>query len=148
MSNPTLTAGPDKRRFYRHPLSVPIEYQEKQTRAGSATVDISEGGISFLSERFLAKGCAISLKIPVGDQVFNIEGHVAYSNRVPTFNRFKTGVAFSNATSAFRAKLAEEMVLIKQFQEKLSLESGTKVTEDEAARQWIEKYAKKFGELF
>lgn len=142
------TVGADKRRFYRHPLSVPIQYEEKQTRSGSATVDISEGGICFLAERFIAKGSMIHLKIPVGDRVFSIEGQVAYSNRLPTLNRFKTGVAFSNPSSAFRAKLAEEMLQIRQYQEKISRELGQAITEEEAARRWIEKYAKKFGELF
>jgi hypothetical protein len=142
-------ADSNKRRFYRHPVSVPIEYQEKQIRPGrSSSVDLSEGGICFLAERFIAKGSPINLKIPVGDQMFTIEGQVAYSNRLPTLNRFKTGVAFTNPTHAFRAKLVEEMVQMKLFREKLSREQGREVTEDEAARTWVEKYAKQFGELF
>lgn len=141
--------GSEKRKFYRHPVSVPIEYHEKQVRAGhSATVDISEGGISFLAERFIAKGSAINLKIPVGDQMFAIEGQVAYSNRVPTLNRFKTGVAFTNPSHAFRAKLVEEMVQINLFREKLSREENRAITEEEASQRWVEKYAKRFGELF
>ena len=145
----TTSTDADKRRFYRHPVSVPIEYQEKQVRSGrSASVDISEGGLCFLAERFLAKGSAIHLKIPVGDQMFAIEGQVAYSNRVPTLNRFKTGVAFTNPSSAFRAKLAEQMLQIKLYREKIARELGRHMTEEEAARNWIEKYAKQFGELF
>ena len=145
----TLPPGAEKRRFYRHPLSVPIEYQEKQVYPShSAAVDISDGGICFLAERFIAKGSAIQLKIPVGNQMFQIEGQVAYSNRLPTLNRFKTGVSFTNASNAFHAKLAEEMIQIKQYQEKISRELGREITEEEAARRWIAKYAKKFGELF
>jgi hypothetical protein len=139
----------DKRRFYRHPLAVPIEYHEKQYRPGrSSAVDISEGGICFMAERFLAKGCSVNLKIPVGNQVFTIEGQVAYSNRLPSLNRFKTGVAFMNATQAFRAKLAEEMLQIQLYKEKLEQEKGEKLSDEEAARRWIDKYAKQFGELF
>jgi hypothetical protein len=144
-----LPPGAEKRRFYRHPLSVPIEYHESQVRPGrTAAVDISEGGLCFLAERFIAKGVGVNLKIPVGDQVFNIEGQVAYSNRLPAVNRFKTGVAFMNASSAFRAKLAEEMLQIQIYREKAAKEMGREVTEEEAAHLWIEKYAKKFGELF
>lgn len=141
--------GVNQRRFYRHPLSIPIGFQEKQARSSHGpSVDISEGGICFLAERFLAKGAEINLKIPVGDRVFTIQGQVAYSNRLPNLNRFKTGVLFLNANDAFRAKLAEEMLQIKIFREKISKEQGREFTEEEAARQWIDKYAKKFGELF
>ena len=139
----------NKRRFYRHPLSVPIEYQELKTRKNcSSTVDISEGGLCFFSERFIAKGNALYLRIPVGDQVFSVEGHVAYSNRVPSLSRFRTGVIFSDSASAFRIKLVEEMLQVKLYQKKISNELGREVSEEEAARRWIEKYAKQFGELF
>ena len=83
----------DKRRFYRHPMSVPVQFQEMQSRpAQAASVDVSGGGICFLCERFLAKGSQLSLKIPVGDKIFSINGQVAYANRVPSLSRFKVGV--------------------------------------------------------
>lgn len=144
-----VQSAADKRKFYRHPLSVPIEYQERQTRKNrSSTVDISEGGLCFMADKCIAKGCTLHLRIPVGDQIFTVEGHVAYSNRVPSLNGFRTGVIFMDSTSAFRAKLAEEMLQVKLYQKKISIELGYEIPEEEAARRWIEKYAKKFGELF
>ncbi len=144
-----IQSSSDKRRFYRHPINVPIEYQELQTRKNhTSTIDISEGGLCFLSEKFLPKGLSLHLRIPVGDQVFTIEGLVAYSNRVPSMSRFRTGVIFRDSNSAFRAKLAEEMLQVKMYQKKISDELGYEVPEEEAARRWIEKYAKQFGELF
>ncbi len=139
----------DKRQFYRHPVSVPIEFQASQHRPQRTTsVDLSEGGICFLAERSLAKGVSISLKIPVGNHIYSMDGQVAYSNRVPSLNRFKTGVSFNDPDTAFRARLVEEMLQVKIYQKKLSEESGYQVTEEEAARRWVEKYAKHFPHLF
>ncbi len=143
-----IQSSSDKRRFYRHPLSVPIEYQEQAHKNRSSTVDISEGGLCFISEKSFTKGSALHLRIPVGDQVFKVEGHVAYSERVISQNRYRVGVIFRDSSNAFQAKLAEEMLQVKLYQKKISSELGYEIPEEEAARRWIEKYAKQFGELF
>lgn len=143
----------EKRKFYRHPISVPIRYlavQQAQISRPlqSTTVDLSEGGICFLANDFLAKGAHLNLSIPVGDQVFTIRGQVAYSNLVPQIDRYRTGVAFTDPDSTFKAKLAEQMLQIKQYREKISQETAAEISEEEATRQWIEKYARHFSALF
>ncbi len=144
------TPGTDKRRFYRHPLSTPIQYQEVESRtlARTSAVDVSQGGICFLSERFLATGAELHMSIPVSGQLFKMRGRVAYCNRVPSVNRYRTGVAFSDAISAFKAKLAEQMNRIKEYRDELAKERGIDMSEEEAARAWIEKYAKQFSCYF
>lgn len=128
-------------------MSVPIEYQERTHKNRSSTVDISEGGLCFISEKEFSKGSALHLRIPVGDQIFKVEGHVAYSEQVSGQPRYRTGVIF-DSNNAFQAKLAEEMLQVKIYQKKISNELGYEIPEEEAARRWIEKYAKQFGELF
>lgn len=140
--------GSEKRRFYRHPLSFPIQFAEAESPSRSTAIDISEGGICFLAERAIAKGLTVKLKIPVGDQIFTVDGHVAYSAKVANSNRYRTGVAFAGPSHAFRAKLAEEMLQVKIYQKKISQQMGVEISEEEAAMRWIEKYAKAFGELF
>jgi len=145
-----IQAVPDKRKFYRHPWRVPIQYYERQERIPdiSPSVDVSEGGIAFYAPRFIAKGTHVHLKIPVGDQMFEINGIVAYSNRLPRLDRYRTGVAFLDPTSAFRAKLAEQMLEIQKYRDKVSEKLGHSISEEEAALQWIEKYAQHFSQLF
>ncbi len=140
----------NKRRFYRHPVSVPIQYHELQSRSfnRSSSVDLSEGGICFMAEHFLAKGAGVSLKIPVGDSVFEVQGQIAYCSRVASLNMYRTGVAFSDATSAFRAKLAEQILEIRSYQKSLAKKTGKDLSEEEAAREWIAKFAKHFSSLF
>ncbi len=143
-------SGIDKRRFYRHPVSTPIQYQEVQTRAlaRTASVDVSQGGICFLAEHFIAKGAELHLSIPVSGQLFKMKGRVAYCNRVPSVNRYRTGVAFSDSVSAFHAKLAEQMNRIREYRDELAREQGRDISEEDAARAWIEKFAKQFSCYF
>ena len=145
-----IASGIDKRRFYRHPVSTPIQYQEVHNRTLSRTssVDMSQGGICFLAEHFLAKGIELQLSIPVCGQLFRMKGRVAYCNRVPSVNRYRTGVAFSDSVSAFHAKLAEQMNRILEYRNELARESGQEISEEDAARAWIEKFAKQFSCYF
>ena len=139
----------NKRKFYRHPVNVPIQFQElsAKTLQRSESVDISEGGICFMADKFLAKGVTVSLSIPVQDTVFKITGMVAYCNRVASVNRYRTGIAFQDQNAAFRAKLAEQMLEIKKYQTN-SVKLGKNLSEEDAAREWIAKYAKHFSNLF
>ena len=140
----------EKRKFYRHPVSVPIQYQTVSEKAPdkSSSVDVSEGGVCFMAGHYLPVGTKLSLRIPVGNQVFKVSGQVAYCASESGEPRFRTGVAFLDPASAFRAKLAEEMLQISEYQKKISLESGRDIGEEEAAREWIRKYAKDFSHLF
>jgi hypothetical protein len=144
------TAEPNnKRRFYRHPVNVPIQVHELTSRnfQRSESVDISEGGICFMADRFLAKGATVGLSIAVKDTVFKINGQVAYCNRVAAVNLYRTGIAFQDQNDAFRAKLAEQMLQIKEYQA-TSAKLGKNLSEEDAAREWIAKYAKHFSNLF
>jgi hypothetical protein len=57
-------------------------------------------------------------------------------------------VAFLDAESAFRAKLAEEMIQITEYRERILKDEGREMSEEEAAQEWIAKYAKSFSYLF
>ncbi len=140
----------DQRRFYRHPMHFPIHYKEAKSSGDTRTLDISEGGICFLAPKALILGRVLHIKIPVGDHVFRVKGHVAYSrpHPPPRLKRFRTGVAFANATQKFRAKLAEEMLQMKIFQQQISKALGYEVAEEEAAKRWIKQKAKRFSSFF
>lgn len=140
----------EKRRFFRHPLKVPIQYREMQaTRMDmSSSLDLSLGGLCFYSERFFSKGTLLDVRIPVGGEIFQIHGWVAYCNRNPGVDRYRIGMTFNDAQSAFHAKLAEQMHKILEYRGKRSRELNQEISEEQAADEWIQKYARHFAYLF
>jgi len=140
----------ERRRFYRHPLCMPIRFYEKQERIPDASraLNVSDHGICFMTPRFIPKRTRVNVTIPVGGSVFKINGVVVYSNHEPYGEQYKTGVAFSDQTSAFRAKLAEQIIQIDRYRKRASQKLGHLMPEEEAARQWIEKNAERFACLF
>ena len=140
----------EHRRFYRHPIHCPIQVRESKENAIERfeSVDISEGGLCFFCEHSLTPKTSIEVDIPIREKFFHIRARVVYSQEDTQTSLYKTGVTFEDTDSLFKAKLAEEILAIEKFREKLVRLEGREVTEEEAASQWISKYGKKFGDLF
>lgn len=139
----------EKRKFYRHPIKIPIQLTEQsQTDSvNSQAEDLSQGGLSFFWPHSFEKGALLSLSIPIEKQLFKMHARVAYSQKDNSSGLFKTGVCFEDAASAFRAKLAEEILQIRHYQEKMSLLRGQSLSEEDAAKLWIERNAEDFAKL-
>ena len=112
----------------------------------SESKDVSLGGLSFVWPSRLSKGCLLTLSIPVKEKVFDVRARVAYSRGYKKSNQYNTGVAFLNSPDAFKAKLAEEVLQIIEYQKSISRELGYELSEEEAAKKWISQYAGKFPE--
>ena len=137
----------EKRRFFRHPVNVPIQLRMEKSIDSylSESKDISLGGLSFVWPSKLAKGSFLTLSIPVKEKVFDLRVRVAYSKGYKKSNQYHTGVAFLNSPDAFKAKLAEEVLQIMEYQKSISRELGYELSEEEAAQRWIRNHAERFA---
>mgnify|MGYP000994318953 CR=1 FL=1 len=145
----TFSMEIEKRKFYRHPIKVPIQLAEvpHQKTSTSRSEDLSQGGLSFFWPDFIPQGTHLKLSIPVEKQLFKMNAHVAYCQKDGMTGLFKTGVMFEDSESAFRAKLAEEILQIQDYRTKMSELRGQPVSETEAAQEWIGKNAESFARL-
>lgn len=139
----------EKRKFFRHPIKVPIQLTrvESKTSLKSQAEDLSQGGLSFLWPEPILEGTHLELSIPIEKQLFKMSAHVTHSQKDASTGLFKIGVCFQDSISAFRAKLAEEIIQIRQYREKMSLLRGRQLSEEEAAEIWIDRNAEDFAKL-
>ena len=86
----------------------------------------------------------IDITIPVKEKFFDVKAKVIYSKEDKKTARFRTGVSFIDFPSAFKAKLAEEVLQILEFRKSLSRELGHEITEEEAAKKWVSEFAGRF----
>ena len=141
------TATKEKRRFFRHPISVPIRLRvsDNEQTYPSHSSDISLGGLNFSWSKKLSRGTLLDITIPVKEKMFDIRAKVVYSKEDRKSARFRTGVSFIDFPSAFKAKLAEEVLQILEYRKSISRERGYEVSEEEAAKQWVSSFAERFG---
>ena len=137
----------ERREFFRHPIKVPIQLTriEGDTAENAQAEDLSQGGLAFFWPESIPEGTRLQLSIPVEKQLFKMQAHVTHSQKDADTGLFKTGVCFEDSVSSFRAKLAEEILQIRQYREKMSLLRGYPFSEEEAAKIWIDQNAEDFA---
>lgn len=140
------TLGKERRKFFRHPIQVPIRLRvaPKADSVACESRDVSLGGLNFIWPKKLPKGTFLDITIPVKEKFFELHAKVVYSKEDRKTARYSTGVLFVDSPSAFKARLAEEVLQILEFQKTISRRLGHDVTEEEAALQWVRDYAPRF----
>src|SRR3989338_7886427 len=120
----------DKRRFYRHPISVPIALSssDKKNEGRSHSLDVSLGGLSFVWPHRLSRGALVDVNITVKEKLFEIKSKVAYAKQDGETGQFRTGVCFTDYPSAFMARLAEEMLEIMEYRKNLPFSEIKKIS--------------------
>jgi hypothetical protein len=137
----------EKRKFFRHPIKVPIQLTriENGTVLNARVEDLSQGGLAFFWPEPIPERTHLQLSIPVEKQLFRMKALVMHSQKDANTDLFKIGVCFEDSVSSFRAKLAEEIIQIRQYREKISLLRGHTFSEEEAAKIWIDRNAEDFA---
>ena len=143
------TPGKERRQYFRHPISVPIRLRVAayDRSFNSNSSDISLGGLNFSWSKKLPKGTVLDLTIPVKEKSFEVKARVVFSKEDKKTARYHTGVSFTDFPSAFKAKLAEEVLQILEFRKSLSRELGHEISEEEAASQWVAQFADRFPSI-
>lgn len=141
----------ERRRFIRHPICYPLEfeYAPKNTKEKTKTLNMSEGGLLFLSRHLLKKNEIIILKMPLQDKIFRIKAKVMHAIKdSENTDLFNVGVSFYRYSDAFKVKLVEQLYLIDEYRVLRSLQLGRELSMQKASEEWIKRYSKRFARLY
>lgn len=133
-----------ERRFIRHTLDVPLEVQQDGVGppATQQGVNVSSGGLAFLFDACPVNGDIVRIRIPTVTPPFEARARVVWCR--PEDDRFLVGVEFLDAADAFRARMVEQVCAVEQYREKVLEEEGRRLTSQQAAEEWIGRYAGRF----
>ncbi|MDX1587625.1 MAG: PilZ domain-containing protein [Oleiphilaceae bacterium] len=133
------------RSFIRHPLDMPIEVLEgRGGRHNGETLNLSLGGVAFQSHQPHTPGQDVRVRISCCDPPAEVAGHVVWCE--PDGALFDVGVAFYDPGDAYKMRMVEQACHIQQYRLDRVIEEGRYLTLDEAAREWIPRYARRFTE--
>jgi len=131
------------RRFIRHPSDFPIAYsQGVQQEKQQPLRDVSCGGLCFTSECSMQQGEVIHISIPVEPPGFEADCVVAWCKKEE--DHFAVGVEFAGDSTSFTLRMVEQVCHIEHYRSEVARCEGRELTSEEAAQEWIEKYAKDF----
>ena len=142
---PVTDSYTNPRRFIRHTADVPLEIRAVP---GSAPVvqqgtNVSEGGLAFVADACLDPEETIEIRIPEVDPPFEAHGRVVWC-RPEDDGRYLVGVQFLDATDTFRARMVEQVCTIEKYRKDVQEQEGRELDPQEAAAEWIQKYAGRF----
>ena len=132
------------RKYIRHPADIPITYKLNDIVAYSREYlkNISVGGLCFRAGRYLQKGSLISIQIPLTHPIFQEQGRVSWCR--PSNGHYDVGVEFLDENTQFRARMIEQVCYIEHYKREIQQTEGRRLSAEEAAIEWIQKYAKDF----
>lgn len=135
------------RSFIRHPSDIPIDFQleELVTEGSEFLKNVSRGGLAFHSRIQLEEGIVIRVMIPLTNPVFEALGQVSWCS--PENEEFEIGIEFIEEDDVFRARMVEQICHIEHYKQEILEKDGRKLTGEQAAAEWISKYATSFPNL-
>lgn len=135
------------REFIRHPTDIPIEVsQTSEHRSLSPTLsNISAGGLAFIQDRAYPQGSTLQIRIPYTEPPLLVDAQVVWCK--PQSTAFEIGVRFLMPADAFKVRMVEQVCHIEQYKRDVEREEGRSLSGEEAASEWIAKYASGFPRL-
>ena len=131
------------RQYIRHPVDIPIEYELKEGHEQKVSLqNLSVGGLCFRTKEAIRKRTAITIRILLTRLVEPIEGVVVWCGTQD--GHFEVGVRFRDDRTAFQVRMIEQVCLIEQYRNNAFAQEGRVLSAEEAAQEWVERYAKDF----
>ncbi|CAK0779929.1 PilZ domain-containing protein [Gammaproteobacteria bacterium] len=131
------------RAYIRHPMDMPIELELTQGTPPSPRLqNVSVGGLCCRSGEHLSPGARVRVRVPCVDPPFETEGSVVWCRH--RNHDYDVGIRFSIPEDAFRARMVEQVCHIEQYRQKVLRTEGRCLNGDEAAQEWISRYAAQF----
>ncbi len=138
------------RRFIRHPSDMPIDFQinEHEPPVARKIRDVSQGGLCFNADRPMQRGAHIRIHIPISlpigneQRPFEAEGVVAWCRKEG--DSYAVGVQFDDQSTQFGVRMVEQVCHIEHYRYDVLQEEGRELSSEEAAREWVERYAAEF----
>lgn len=125
------------------PVEVSFEYQN-QVEEDEIT-NVSLGGLCFIASDRVAIDDRIRVRFPILNQDTSIAGRVVWCNK--TGRGYEVGLEFDSSAEIERLKTIEQIHHIEKFREEVRKRDGRNLSSEQAAREWVRKYAGEFNAL-
>ena len=104
--------------------------------------NVSLGGLAFRTEVCPRIGALLQLRMPTVNPPFLAEARVAWCR--PENGAYLVGARFIDASAAFRSRMVQQVCAIEQYRREVQEREGRALSSQEAAAEWIERYADRF----
>ncbi len=127
--------------FIRHPDEIPLELQVMEADGQFANPPMPLGLVC-KSAAMLATGQQVCINIGDLAHTAAITGHIEWCHAQR--DHYELHIRFANDEHAQRMRMFEQVCHIRRYRQWVQDQQGRSLSEDEAALEWIAKYAALF----
>lgn len=92
-----------------------------------------------------AVGCLVDIDIPSVSPAYHGSGEVVWCES--RGGLFEVGLKFTDSEEAFKSRMIQQICQIEHYKKAVFEHEGRVLDGNQAAREWIEKYASTFDEI-
>lgn len=134
------------RRFIRHPSDIPMIFRVgKEAGKSQKLRDVSSAGLCFGADRKFLRGETVHIEIALDQANLQAEGVVVWCK--PDGDQFRVGLQFNDENTAYSVRMMEQICHIEDYRTKIKMREGRDIGSEDAAKEWIEKFAQDFPSL-
>lgn len=134
-----------ERAYIRHPADIPLEVSPAALPATQGAIrNLSPGGLSFSSTESYPLGSDVNLVIRCCPNALEVCGQVVWCE--PRDSGYEVGIAFYSPNDAYQVRMVEQICQIEQYRLDVLAREGRALTQEQAAREWITRYADHFAQ--
>lgn len=133
------------RKDTRHSTSIPIQVSiaDSDKQASRPMVNLCVGGLCCEAKKEIPIGTHLDILIPGTHPLYQGKGVVAWCQQIND-ERYVLGVHFKHNDQAFRTRMVEQICQIERYKELILQTEGRNLSSENAAREWIDKFADTF----
>jgi hypothetical protein len=137
------------RRHIRHVTGIPIEvtldFNHSYQVEDDSITNVSLGGLCFIASDRLDVDESIQVRFPALNQERSLDGKVVWCNK--TNKGYEVGLAINDPAEIERLRTIEQICQIENFRKEQEEQAGRKLSSEQAAREWVNRYAGEFSAL-
>ena len=129
------------------PIQVTAEWVEDENdeTLDQTITNVSLGGLAFVSPKPFEVLERVQICIPFLEKDNTLVGNVVWCERSGSV--WEIGIEFEKSRDAFRLRMIEQICHIEHYRKEVRQQEGRELTTQEAASEWIAKYASDFPAL-
>ncbi len=129
------------------PIQVTLDWvdDEDDETVDQTITNVSLGGLAFISQTPLEVLQRVRLSIPHLRQDTHLVGNVVWCDK--SGKNYEVGIEFEKSRDMFRLRMIEQICHIEHYRKEVERLEGRSLSAQEAAGEWISKYAGDFPAL-
>ena len=129
------------------PLQVTLDWEEEENDESidQTITNVGLGGLAFVSQKPLEVLQRVRVCIPLLQQDNYLVGNVVWCEK--SGKSYEIGIEFEKTRDAFRIRMIEQICHIEHYRKQVERLEGRELSAQEAAGEWISKYAGDFPAL-